>query len=73
MDETNITRVMDFLQAHGSITPDEAWIYCSCYRLSAVIYVLRKRGAHIRTYRMECKNRFGQPCRYAKYVLEDAT
>lgn len=72
MKKTNINRVLAFLEVNGSITPEQAWEYCSCYRLSAVIFILRQRGVHIRTDRMEGKNKFGQDCHYAKYVLEEA-
>lgn len=72
MDASIINKVTDYLCEHGSITPEEAWLRCSCYRLSAVIYTLRKRGMHIRTDIMDGANQFGRPCRYAKYVLEDA-
>jgi len=36
-------RVINYIKSHGSITPDEAYHKLSVYRLSAVIYNLKKR------------------------------
>lgn len=52
---------------HHSITPLEALNLYGVYRLSDVIFKLRKEN-DIATYNMEGTDRWGHPTRYAKYV-----
>lgn len=60
--------ILDYLRKHGSITPDEARIYCrKCERLAARISELRAEGHNIVT---DNKKADGTPVNYAIYRLE---
>lgn len=61
--------ILDYLRKHGSITPDEARIYCrKCERLAARISELRADGHNIVT---DNKTVDGKAVNYAIYRLED--
>lgn len=61
--------ILDYLRKHGSITPDEARIYCrKCERLAARISELRADGHNIVT---DNKTDDGKAVNYAIYRLED--
>ena len=55
----NETKVLNFLKEYGSINPLEAWKFCGSYRLSAVIYNLKKEGYKFDTKRVRVKTRDG--------------
>lgn len=59
--------VKKYLEAHKTITPLQALDECRCYRLSGVIYRLRKEGMNIITEEPESG-------RYAvyRYIPESA-
>lgn len=60
--------ILDYLRKYGSITPDEARLYCrKCERLAARISELRADGHNIVTYN---KTADGTPVNYAIYRLE---
>ena len=61
--------VMQYIEEFGSITPLEAFADLGVYRLSACIFVLRKRGNAIETSIEESTNRRGKTVRYARYRL----
>ena len=61
--------ILMYLRKHGSITPDEARIYCrKCERLAARISELRADGHNIVT---DNKTDDGTIVNYAIYRLED--
>lgn len=61
--------ILDYLRKHGSITPDEARIYCrKCERLAARISELRADGHNITT---DNKRADGTVVNYAIYRLEE--
>ena len=61
--------ILDYLRKHGTITPDEARIYCrKCERLAARISELRSEGHNIVTLD---KDGEGNHVNYAIYKLED--
>ena len=61
--------ILDYLRKHGSITPDEARIYCrKCERLAARISELRADGHNIVT---DNKRADGTAVNYAIYRLEE--
>jgi hypothetical protein len=62
---------MEYLRAHESIDPLTSWNELGIYRLSAVIYDLKKDGHKIETRRKAVTNRFGEVCVVALYVLVD--
>ena len=65
-------RVLMFLQKFGSITPYDADKEFGIMRLSAIIFKLRndeKNPMPIATKMERSINRFGEPVRYARYVM----
>lgn len=63
-------RVLSHLKEKGTLQPLEAWRDLGIYRLSAVIYDLRKEGHKISTKRVEVVNCFGEVALIAEYSLE---
>ena len=60
-----------WLRDHGSITGKQAMEDCGVYRLSAVIFELRKRGVDIETNMIDVKNRYGGTSRVAQYKIKN--
>lgn len=67
MKKTDKVLVLEFLRAHGTITPMDAMGF-GCYRLAARIWDLRKEGHDIVT---EDKDKDGNPVNYAIYRLKE--
>lgn len=67
---TQKDRVLSHLEIKGSINPLISWSYLGVYRLSAVIFELRKLGHKIHTNYIDVENQFGEKCNVAEYVLE---
>lgn len=61
--------VFNHLKAHGYITSWEAIEEYGCTRLAAVICDLRKMGYNIATEEIRARNRYGEPTKYARYVI----
>ena len=62
--------IYNHLCEKGSITSMEAFEKYGATRLSAIIFRLRKDyGKDIETRDITIKNRFGENCTFAKYVL----
>ena len=59
-----------WLHDYGSITGKQAMEDCGVYRLSAVIFDLRKKGVNIETHTLAVKNRYGGISRVAQYQLK---
>lgn len=69
MTKTNKSNeVLKHLLSKGSITSMEAFELYGATRLSAIIFNLRKHY-DIDTITMECVDRYGRNCQYAKYVM----
>ena len=69
MKESKKDLILAYLRKHGSITPDEARIYCrKCERLAARISELRADGYNIIT---TDKDQNGKTVNYAIYRLEE--
>lgn len=66
---TQEEKVLRHLKQFGSITSWEAIMEYGITRLSAKIFNLRKQGYEIESERITTKNRFGEPCTFAKYML----
>lgn len=47
--KSQLEQVKEILRTRGSITPLEALNACGCFRLSGVIYKLRRQGMEIKT------------------------
>ena len=66
---TQEQKVLRHLQEIGSITSWEAIMEYGITRLSAIILNLKKQGYEIESERVTTKNRFGENCTFAKYML----
>jgi hypothetical protein len=63
-------RLLEYLLKHGKIaSPLVAWSRLGIYRLSAVVFDLRKLGIEIETELVDIDNQFGERCRVASYRL----
>ena len=62
--------VLTWLKNHISINPMEALSELGCYRLSARIHQLRKRGHSITSRRISKQGKFGK-ISFAEYSLKD--
>lgn len=61
-------RLLSRLQV-APITPMEAWNELGVYRLAARCHDLREAGHNIVKQTVSVANRFGEPCRVARYEL----
>jgi hypothetical protein len=61
--------VLNHLKSGKSITSREAYDLYGATRLSAIIHDLRCMGYTIHTILVDGKTRFGDSCKYAKYIL----
>lgn len=61
--------VLNHLKIYGSISQMEAVEYYNLYRLSSVIYALRKRGYEITTEEVPFTSKYGIKNSYANYHL----
>ena len=62
-------QVLEHLQNYGTITSWQAIQQYGATRLASIICNLRKRGYDIDTITIMDKDRNGNVCQYAKYVL----
>lgn len=68
MEKVSQTKaVLNYMQTHDGITSMEAFEKYGATRLSGLIFSLKKQGYNIVTEMVECTNRFGNTCHYAKY------
>jgi hypothetical protein len=66
---TNKTQeVLKHLQTKNQITSMEAIDLYDATRLSSIIFNLKKKGYHIITQREECIDRYGNTCRFGRYI-----
>lgn len=63
------SRVVTYMNEHGSIDPDQARKDLGDARLSETILQLRRKGYAINTIRVDVTNRYGDPTWYGKYVF----
>lgn len=68
---TQYDRILEHLKTKGKISQKQAINLYGAYRLSAIIFNLRKDGYKILTNFKTSKNRFGDLCSYAIYSLEE--
>lgn len=69
--KTQEEMIVDYIRENGSITPQEAMNALGIMRLSARIYDLRHHGYEVKTVSATEKNRYGVPCTFARYSLEE--
>ena len=67
---TQYDRVLDHLKKNKKLSQKQAINLYGAYRLSAIIYNLRKDGYNISTNFKSGKNRFGDTVSWAEYKLE---
>jgi hypothetical protein len=60
--------ILNHLQTVGHITSKEAFELYGVTRLSGIIFVLRDMGYIIHSIMIDGKTRFGDSCKFAKYV-----
>lgn len=66
---TKFQQVKEHLESYGTITSWQAIQQYGATRLSDIIFRLRKQGYDIQT-KTECaKDRNGNTCQFAKYIL----
>lgn len=70
MRTTQYDRILEHLQKNGKISQKRAISLYGAYRLSAIIYNLRRDGYNISTNYKSGKNRFGDSVTWAEYKLE---
>lgn len=68
---TQIGAVLNHMRTHDGITSMEAFEQYGATRLSGLIFELKKQGYNIATETLKGTNRYGSPCRYAKYSLTE--
>lgn len=66
---TQLSEVLKYLQTHEYITDNIAHDLFGANRLSDIIFRLRNKGYDIVTRSVTKKNRYGNTCTYAEYVL----
>lgn len=72
MKTTKTKQIVKHLKVKGSITSLDAFRLYGVTRLSSIIFNLRKRGFDISTIDESNKDRYGNTCNYARYVLHEA-
>ena len=70
MKLTQYDRVLDHLQRNGKLSQKQAIRLFGAYRLSDIIYRMRRDGYNISTNFKSGKNRFGDNVSWAEYKLE---
>ena len=68
--QTKAKQVLKHLQTQRSITQLDAVKLYGAYRLSSIIFRLREQGYNIVTMNESTKDRNGNNCNYARYVLK---
>lgn len=67
---TQSQRVIEYIRRQGSITRAEALNDLGIANLTAVIAHIRHTiGLDVITLMMDAENRYGEPCRYARYTI----
>jgi len=66
---TQCSRILAYMEKHGSVTQLEALTELGVMRLASRISNLRKSGYEIDCEWVEVTNRFGEKCRVKKYSL----
>lgn len=62
-------RVLKYMSDYGSISSLEAFRDLGVTRLSAVIFVLKRKGIKIKSVMESCKNRYGETVSFARYSV----
>ena len=70
MKTNKTTQIINHLKRRKSLTSWDAIKLYGATRLSAVIFNLRKRGYIIKSVYVEDTDRYGNTCRYVKYIYK---
>lgn len=70
MNQTQNERILKYLRANGSITPQEAY-QMSIMRLASRISDLKSCGHKITRVMEKGKNKYGEAVTYARYYLNE--
>lgn len=68
-EQSKTLDVLNHLKTYGSISQREAVEYYNLYRLSSVIYILRKRGYEIESELKPFISKYGIKSNFAVYHL----
>jgi len=63
--------ILEHLRKYPWLTSEEAFREYGITRLAACIFDLREKGYDIETVMVETETRFGESCRYARYILHE--
>lgn len=69
---TQSERILRHLQDGGSLSQAEAFLEYGVGRLSSRICELRRAGYPIKGEFVTRKNRYGEPCTFVRYFMEDS-
>ena len=64
---TQATRILNYIDEHGSITPMDAFMELGITKLATRISELRKDGVEIEKKYVSGVNRFGEKVQYMEY------
>ena len=67
---TQNQRILDYIRKHGSITQKQADTI-AVRRLPSRIFDLRRLGYNIVSETVKTRNRYGEPCRVARYKFAE--
>jgi len=67
--KTQLKSIRKHLKRYGSITPLEALEEYGCFRLAAVIHILREKYK-IKTKMIKHRSKLGNVTRFAKYIFK---
>lgn len=70
---TQHTLIIDYMKEHGSITTIEAFNELGITKLTTRISEMRRGGMNIRQRTEAGLNRFGKPCSWNRYWIEEKT
>lgn len=66
MKDTQVKKIIRFIQKHGSITTMQAF-EMGITRLASRIFDIRRMGIEIKSETITGKNRYGETVHYARY------
>ena len=66
---TQIEKIINYIEKHGSITPLEATTELGVMRLASRICDIKRLGYDVVTETVNSVNRDGTPTRYARYKI----
>lgn len=72
MKKSQTDKIYAYMKENKGISPDKAKELFACNRLASRISDIKKKyGVAISTQIIKTKNKFGEPCRYAFYSIEE--